>query len=203
MSCVRLIRMCPCSVSSFSFCSQKKWKTVFESKCENETEGDVFHKFNRSVKQEPNLNVVLPEDPRTRRRRMYKLASEPKPKFPFQPRNFYSQTVENKDVVKSLALLSSCTSHVKPVSVKIRTIFLYENREWNCENYVRCRSWKPFWNNGHSLIVCGKMRRTRKKTWTLLICWTLKLRYVDIVTWSRSWKPNRIRKFLELASLSQ
>lgn len=89
---------------------------MLDTKCENDIESGVFRKFNKFVKQEPSLNVVLPEDPRTRRRRMYKLASESKPKFPFQPCNFHSQTVENKDVVKSLTLLSACTNDVKPVS---------------------------------------------------------------------------------------
>lgn len=98
------------------FCSQKKWKHFLEAKGDYETEGDLFHRFNKSVKQETNLIVTLPEDPRTRRRRLYKLASEPKVKFPYQGRNFYSQTCDNKEVVKALSLLSNCCNQVKLVS---------------------------------------------------------------------------------------
>lgn len=113
-----VLRIC---VPLFSFlfpfpnCLQKKWRKLFESTGEFDEEKDVFYKFNKSVKQETSLNVTLPEDPRTRRRRLYKLASEPKPKFPFQPRNFYSQVIENKEVMKTLSLLSTCTNQIKPV----------------------------------------------------------------------------------------
>lgn len=99
----------------FLKCLQKKWHKLLESTGDFDDEKDVFHKFNKSVKQEPGLNVILPEDPRTRRRRLYKLASEPKPKFPFQPRNFYSQVFENKEIVKTLSLLSSCSNQIKTV----------------------------------------------------------------------------------------
>lgn len=104
---------------SCSFCLifQKKWQKAYQSTIDVDEEKSKFHKFNVSLKQEPSVNVVLPEDPRTRRRRLYKLASEPKAKFPFQPRNFYSLVIENKEIIKTLSLLSSCTSQIKPVRV--------------------------------------------------------------------------------------
>lgn len=114
--------MCPRLVSFLhKCCAQNKWTLFFESKCED---GSAIEIFNRSVKQEPKLNVVLPEDPRTRRRRLYKLASEPKPKFPYEQKNFYSQTVENKEIIKSLASLSTCTNHIRVVSINWIWLFL-------------------------------------------------------------------------------
>jgi hypothetical protein len=56
------------------------------------------------------------EDPKVRRRRLYRLASEERPAFPTQQRNFYSHVMENKEVVKMLSLLSTCTEDIKPVS---------------------------------------------------------------------------------------
>ncbi|KAJ1525369.1 hypothetical protein ONE63_010185 [Megalurothrips usitatus] len=53
------------------------------------------------------------EDPRARRRRLYRLASEERPKFPQMPRNFYSHVMENKEVVKTLSLLSTCTHEIR------------------------------------------------------------------------------------------
>jgi dynein heavy chain len=55
------------------------------------------------------------EDPKTRRRRLYRLASEERPTFPSQQRNFYNHVMENKEIVKMLSLLSTCTQDVKLV----------------------------------------------------------------------------------------
>lgn len=57
------------------------------------------------------------DDFRMRRRRLYRLATEEKPKFPLQQRNFYSHVMENKEVVKTLSLLSTCTQDMKQVIV--------------------------------------------------------------------------------------
>lgn len=55
------------------------------------------------------------EDPKARRRRLYRLASEERPTFPTQQRNFYNHVMENKEIVKMLSLLSTCTQDVKLV----------------------------------------------------------------------------------------
>lgn len=57
------------------------------------------------------------EDFRTRRRRLYRLMTEEKPTFPLQHRNFYSHVMENKEVVKTLSLLSTCTQNMKQVRI--------------------------------------------------------------------------------------
>ncbi|XP_063235253.1 dynein axonemal heavy chain 5 [Bacillus rossius redtenbacheri] len=54
-----------------------------------------------------------PEDARSRRRRLYRLQSEHRPSFPAQQRNFYSLVMENKEVVKTLSLLSACTQEIR------------------------------------------------------------------------------------------
>ncbi|KAK4873406.1 hypothetical protein RN001_015435 [Aquatica leii] len=53
------------------------------------------------------------EDFRTRRRRLYRLTTEEKPLFPFQQKNFFNNVMENKEVVKTLSLLSTCTQTIK------------------------------------------------------------------------------------------
>ncbi|XP_015833540.2 dynein axonemal heavy chain 5 isoform X3 [Tribolium castaneum] len=53
------------------------------------------------------------EDFRTRRRKLYRLATEEKPMFPFQHKNFHSFVMENKEVMKTLSLLSICTQDMK------------------------------------------------------------------------------------------
>lgn len=58
---------------------------------------------------------VRGEDLKTRRRRLYRLASDEKPCFPIQQRNFYNHVMENKEVVKTLSLLSTCTQDMKQV----------------------------------------------------------------------------------------
>lgn len=55
------------------------------------------------------------EDLKTRRRRLYRLATDEKPSFPLQYRNFYGHVMENKEVVKTLSLLSTCTQDMKQV----------------------------------------------------------------------------------------
>lgn len=55
------------------------------------------------------------EDFRIRRRRLYRLTTEEKPIFPLQHKNFYGNVMENKEVVKTLSLLSTCTQNMKQV----------------------------------------------------------------------------------------
>ncbi|KAF6202133.1 hypothetical protein GE061_004531 [Apolygus lucorum] len=53
------------------------------------------------------------EDAKARRKRLYRLASNAKPPFPHQPRNFHNHIMENKEVVKTLSLLSTCIIPIK------------------------------------------------------------------------------------------
>ncbi|XP_033231151.1 dynein heavy chain 5, axonemal [Belonocnema kinseyi] len=54
-----------------------------------------------------------PEDPKARRKRLYKISSEEKPAFPVQQINFHGLVMENKEIVKMLGLLSSCTLELR------------------------------------------------------------------------------------------
>lgn len=51
-----------------------------------------------------------------RRKKYYRLESEEKPIFPFQQKNFYIHIMENKEIIKTLTLLSMCTQNVKTVT---------------------------------------------------------------------------------------
>ncbi|CAB3374843.1 Hypothetical predicted protein [Cloeon dipterum] len=53
------------------------------------------------------------DDPKKRRRRIYKVASEEKLNFPHQQKNFFSFIIENKEVMKMLTMLSTCTMDIK------------------------------------------------------------------------------------------
>lgn len=46
----------------------------------------------------------------------FKFQRKKKVSFPLQARNFYSHVMENKEVVKTLSLLSTCTLDIKPVN---------------------------------------------------------------------------------------
>lgn len=52
---------------------------------------------------------------KSRRKKHYRLESEEKPQFPFQQKNFYNYVMENKEIIKTLTLLSMCTANVKTV----------------------------------------------------------------------------------------
>lgn len=55
------------------------------------------------------------ETSKERRRRLYRLQSDERPAFPFQQKNFFNHVMENKEVVKTLSLLSTCTHEIKVV----------------------------------------------------------------------------------------
>lgn len=72
------------------------------------------------------------DDSRTRRRKLYRLVSEERPKMPHMTKSFYSYIMDNKEVVKTLSLLSTCTKNVKT------------------ELQVFIKRWKPYhflWKN--------------------------------------------------------
>lgn len=56
------------------------------------------------------------EDLKTRRRRLYKILSEERPVFPVQERNFYTMVMDNKEIIKLLGMLSTCTMELRQVS---------------------------------------------------------------------------------------
>lgn len=60
------------------------------------------------------------ETAKERRRRLYRFQSDEKPKFPLQQRNFYNHVMENKEVVKTLSLLSTCTHEIRVVGIGVR-----------------------------------------------------------------------------------
>lgn len=53
------------------------------------------------------------DDSKTRRRRVYRLVSEERPQMPHMTKSFYSYIMDNKEVVKTVSLLSTCTRNVK------------------------------------------------------------------------------------------
>lgn len=59
------------------------------------------------------------EDFRARRRKFYRLATEEKPMFPLQQRNFHNFVMENKEVMKMLSLLTTCAQDMKQVTIII------------------------------------------------------------------------------------
>ena len=65
------------------------------------------------------------EDPKARRRRLYRLASEERPAFPVQQKNFYNHVMENKEVMKMLSLLSTCTQNIKLVREYCSSVFVF------------------------------------------------------------------------------
>ena len=75
------------------------------------------------------------ETPKERRRRLYKFHSEEKSPFPTQEKNFYNHVMENKEVVKTLSLLSTCIQDIK----KEMNTFM---ARWN--------PYKILWTNDHS-----------------------------------------------------
>lgn len=85
-----------------------------KGKLQNQALADIVSR----IDQCPGPPTNQAEDIRTRRRRLYRMASEKKPSFPHQHRNFYAHVMENKEIVKTLSLLSTCTHDLKPVSNK-------------------------------------------------------------------------------------
>lgn len=61
------------------------------------------------------------EDPKTRRRRLYKIVSEEKPTFPVQKRNFHSMIMENKEIIKMFSIMSACTQELRQVVLLFTT----------------------------------------------------------------------------------
>lgn len=73
-----------------------------------------------------------PNNDKSRRRKMYCLQSEERPQIPHMTKSFYSYIMDNKEVVKMLNLISTCTKNVKI----------------ECQAFIK--RWKPYhylWKN--------------------------------------------------------
>lgn len=86
------------------------WKTLSYSSKRNLAD-IVLRAQNNAVKQKQEE----PEDLKTRRRRLYKILSEERPVFPTQERNFYTMVMDNKEIIKLLGMLSTCTMELRQV----------------------------------------------------------------------------------------
>lgn len=62
-------------------------------------------------KQEQN------ENPKARRRRLYKVLSEEKPNLPMKERNFHGMVMENKEIIKMVSMLSTCIQDIRQVII--------------------------------------------------------------------------------------
>lgn len=84
---------------------------------------DVVTKLDEQVQSGTPVNIMqksmkIIDTAKMRRKKHYRLESEEKPMFPLQPKNFYNHVMENKEIIKTLSLLSTCTQNVKAVSNK-------------------------------------------------------------------------------------
>lgn len=97
-----------------------------------------------------------PEDSRTRRRRLYKILSEERPVFPVQERNFYTMVMDNKEIIKLLGMLSTCTMELRQVSMRFNIYLLTESIAMlNFQDLTEFLDrWKPYkflWKNERSM----------------------------------------------------
>ncbi|XP_011504753.1 PREDICTED: dynein heavy chain 5, axonemal [Ceratosolen solmsi marchali] len=77
------------------------------------------------------------EDPKARRRRLYKIASEEKPTFPVQKLNFYSIIMDNKEIIKMFSILSSCTQGLRQNMADFLERWTPYNFLWTDERSIR------------------------------------------------------------------
>ncbi|XP_045541937.1 dynein axonemal heavy chain 5 [Papilio machaon] len=98
----------------------------------------------QSVNNMATKSMRLGEAAKLKKKKYYRLESEEKPVFPLQQKNFYSHVMENKEIIKTLSLLSTCTQNVK---IELNTLV---------------KRWRPY----HYLWKCEKTLRQ-------LLAWTL------------------------------
>lgn len=70
--------------------------------------------------QAANKKQEEPEDPKIRRRRLYKIMSEERPVLPVQEQNFHAMVMDNKEIMKLLSIQNTCMQEFKPVNNIIR-----------------------------------------------------------------------------------
>jgi len=99
------------------------------------------------------------EDLKTRRRRLYKILSEERPVFPVQEKNFYTMVMDNKEIIKLLGMLSTCTMELRQVnnnSMRFNICLLMEsivtlNLQDLTEFLDRWKPYKFLWKNERSM----------------------------------------------------
>ncbi|KAL1518053.1 hypothetical protein ABEB36_001736 [Hypothenemus hampei] len=74
---------------------------------------DVVNQSRSDPQVTKTINADTKDDFRMRRRKLYRLLTEDKPNFPLQHRNFFAHVMENKEVVKTLSLLSGCVQEMR------------------------------------------------------------------------------------------
>ncbi|CAH1099757.1 unnamed protein product [Psylliodes chrysocephalus] len=77
------------------------------------------------------------EEMKMKRRKLYRLMTEEKPTIPIQQRNFYNHVMENKEVVKTLSLLSTCMQDMKQDMTQFMTRWRPYNILWRNEKTQR------------------------------------------------------------------
>ncbi|KAG6464441.1 hypothetical protein O3G_MSEX014510, partial [Manduca sexta] len=104
---------------------------------------------------------------RIKRKKHYRLESEEKPTFPFQQRNFYNHVMENKEIMKTLSLLSSCTQNIKTVS---RYMFKSSRYAWavNFKNFEIFKSHGRLTECIEAFIHCTSIYIIHRGFYTIL-----------------------------------
>ncbi|XP_057658943.1 dynein axonemal heavy chain 5 [Diorhabda carinulata] len=77
------------------------------------------------------------ENVKNRRRKLYRLLTEEKPTIPLQQRNFYNLVMENKEVIKTSSLLSTCTQDMKQEVTQFVARWRVYNILWRNEKSQR------------------------------------------------------------------
>ncbi|XP_050507714.1 dynein axonemal heavy chain 5 [Diabrotica virgifera virgifera] len=77
------------------------------------------------------------DDGKNRRRKLYRLLTEEKPTIPLQQRNFFNHVMENKEVVKTLSLLSTCMQDMKQEVTQFMARWRPYNILWRNEKTQR------------------------------------------------------------------
>ncbi|KAL7304210.1 hypothetical protein TKK_0003404 [Trichogramma kaykai] len=67
----------------------------------------------RAQMEAQRRNQDANEDPKSRRRRLYKIVSEEKPTFPVQKRNFHAMIMDNKEIIKMFSILGTCVQEFR------------------------------------------------------------------------------------------
>lgn len=108
----------------------------------------VVTKLDEQVQSVTNMaqkSSRLADVTKLKKKKYYRLESEEKPVFPLQQKNFYSHVMENKEIMKTLSLLSTCTQNVKIVSMfsiynrdNIK-LFIKLNKKKLSNSFQRCR----------------------------------------------------------------
>ncbi|CAG9857423.1 unnamed protein product [Phyllotreta striolata] len=77
------------------------------------------------------------EEARAKRRRLYRLLTDERPTVPVQHRNFFGHVMENKEVAKTMSLLSTCLNDMKPEMASFMTRWRPYSVLWRGEKSQR------------------------------------------------------------------